>query len=610
MECILRNDRMFSRKRLSGEVNEGMMRGVLWLTLAIFIPLVGLPATEAQPPEPFSTDERAYLESRAPLAVVSDPSYPPFSIRDDDGTWRGIDIDLLSIVSAQTGIEFRMVNASSWTEGYQMLLADDADLSSAMVLSPAREAELTFSEPYAWIRFAFWVDEGRSTLDSVDAMTDHRVGVGAGYASETRLAEIQPAAIQVPVATVREGLALLQAGELDAFYGAVPTVAYELRLAGHAGVRPIDDELPAVPVHFTTRVEDQRLSGLFQRALATVSDEQREIVFMKWTGTSLAAPANEPPLFSPAARNAVLASIVALAVVGSWSLALRVQVGRRTRSLDSANELLQKELQARKEAERLQRAAAERLVLAETHLEETETATTFLHSTVHEIRTPMSPMAIHLHLLATGALGPLTERQHESVAILRRNVNRLAALTRDVSDVGRIRRGQLSLAIERIDLAALARETAQTFEPACRADNVRLDVVSDEKLDVEADASRLEQVLLNLLTNAQKATPPGGLITVRTSRTAQEIIVEVADTGVGLEPEEAAGLFQPFAQAGTSSSKKKGTGLGLYISRGIIEAHGGRIWCQSDGRGSGTTFGFALPPVGEDSLVLANPREQ
>jgi signal transduction histidine kinase len=112
---------------------------------------------------------------------------------------------------------------------------------------------------------------------------------------------------------------------------------------------------------------------------------------------------------------------------------------------------------------------------------------------------------------------------------------------------------------------------------------------------VVAYPSRIAQVLFNLVSNAVKFTPRGGRIEVRTSLRAGEVVVEVADTGLGLTPEQESRLFQPFSRVHAETHAARGTGLGLYITKGIVEQHGGRLWCHSDGPGLGTTFSFSLP---------------
>lgn len=222
--------------------------------------------------------------------------------------------------------------------------------------------------------------------------------------------------------------------------------------------------------------------------------------------------------------------------------------------------------------------------------------TRFMNIASHELRTPMTPIRTELHILQTGKRGSLTPEQHRGLQMIARNVERLNRLIRDLLDASRMQAGQLKLMPSRADLPELVAGVVQTMQGEARSKGVALDAEAPEPLWVSADGDRVVQVLVNLVENAIQFTPEGGKVSIRAAVEGGEAVVAVRDTGEGIDPHLLSRLFQPFSQAEPGMPRTEGgTGLGLFICRGIIEGHGGRIWCESEGRGKGARFLFTLP---------------
>lgn len=219
--------------------------------------------------------------------------------------------------------------------------------------------------------------------------------------------------------------------------------------------------------------------------------------------------------------------------------------------------------------------------------------TEFINSAAHELNTPLTPLLLQTHRLRTAkALEP--EERERLVGVLDRNLRRLAHLVQDMLDVARLQSGRLRLDRTPFDARRVLAESAETFADASRAKDVRVVVQAEEALPALGDARRIGQVLDNLVANAIKFTPPGGTITVEGHRDGDGPVLRVSDTGLGLRPDQVASLFQPFVRLHADLGIP-GTGLGLYICRGIVEGHGGTIACESAGPGHGTTFTVRLP---------------
>jgi signal transduction histidine kinase len=207
--------------------------------------------------------------------------------------------------------------------------------------------------------------------------------------------------------------------------------------------------------------------------------------------------------------------------------------------------------------------------------------TQFVNTLSHELRTPLTPIKVQLHILKNAPSEG--EGRKRAMDMLERNL-------------ARIQSGGLRLNRARHNASPILHESLESFADVARANDVRLDVALEAGLWADLDPKRLSQVVFNLVGNAMKFTPRGGAIRVEAFRRSDAVTVRVTDSGVGLKAEDIAKLFEPFSQVHDTMQKtNSGTGLGLYICRGIVESHGGRIWCESDGPGKGATFAFSVP---------------
>jgi signal transduction histidine kinase len=211
----------------------------------------------------------------------------------------------------------------------------------------------------------------------------------------------------------------------------------------------------------------------------------------------------------------------------------------------------------------------------------------------HDLANPLSPIALHLGILARAKPD---QDKSASLAVIRRNVDQIKRQVEDLRDLARIEGSRLRLALAPVDVAALVAEAMESFQEVANEKKIHLVVEAPEPMVAQMDRGRIGQVLYNLATNALKFTPPDGTVRV-VCRTLQDTLeVTVQDSGRGLSPEEAARLFRPFSQVHEEGEvKERGTGLGLFICKGIVEAHGGSIGVESAGHGLGATFTFRLP---------------
>ncbi|MBI4770258.1 MAG: GAF domain-containing protein, partial [Chloroflexi bacterium] len=222
----------------------------------------------------------------------------------------------------------------------------------------------------------------------------------------------------------------------------------------------------------------------------------------------------------------------------------------------------------------------------------------FLANMSHELRTPLNSILGFTDVMLEELDGPLTDLMGNDLQVIRKNGRHLLNLINDVLDMAKIEAGKLSLIPERFDLQEVLEEVVDITGPLARekALDLRLETEAFERLDLEADRMRLRQVMINLVNNAIKFTE-AGYVTIRAVRSDGWLRVMVSDTGLGIPASQLDTIFQEFHQVDNSTTRKAGgTGLGLPISRHLIQMHGGRLWVESTGvPGEGSTFFIELP---------------
>ena len=209
--------------------------------------------------------------------------------------------------------------------------------------------------------------------------------------------------------------------------------------------------------------------------------------------------------------------------------------------------------------------------------------------------TAMESEWMGVHLLLEDTTNPLTERQQEILQVCREDTARLDRLMRDLLDLSKIESGDVTPVRAPVRPAALVRDAVEALRLQIEARGLTLSVEAAPDLPrVFVDRGQIERVVANLVTNAARATEAGGRIVVSGVERGGEVAVSVTDTGTGIARDDLAKIFEPFVQAAGASSARGGAGLGLTISRRIVEAHGGQLSVQSE-VGKGSTFTFTLP---------------
>jgi signal transduction histidine kinase len=219
----------------------------------------------------------------------------------------------------------------------------------------------------------------------------------------------------------------------------------------------------------------------------------------------------------------------------------------------------------------------------------------FIDTLSHELKTPLTSIIAAAGLLAEELETTGDESYQKLSQTIIHNANTLQTRLGELMDIVKTGSGKLQLQLEPVDMRSLLQGIGWQMSPLLQSKKHKLNMDLPPSLPIiRGDGPRLEQVVLNLMTNAAKFTPEGGNITLRARQSGGELLVEVQDDGIGIAKEEQAKLFKPYSRLNADRQRHPGLGLGLALAKQVVELHGGKIWVGSE-PGKGSTFSFSLP---------------
>ena len=226
----------------------------------------------------------------------------------------------------------------------------------------------------------------------------------------------------------------------------------------------------------------------------------------------------------------------------------------------------------------------------------------FLATMSHELRTPLTAILGFSQLLADELFGPLNTKQREQIGSIHDSGTHLFSLISDILDLSKVEANRVSLVRQLTDMKPLLQESLNVVRGGAEAKGITLHTFISTLSPLACDPRRVKQILYNYLGNAVKFTPLGGRVELRAQEVSGWLRVEVRDNGIGVAAENIPKLFQPFSQVDSSLTRNYGgTGLGLALSKRLVELHGGEVWVESK-LGKGSCFGFSLPYTPADTL--------
>lgn len=516
------------------------------------------------PQAALTAEEQAWLNEHPVLRVGIDPHWAPVEFVDEAGIAQGISITYLKNMEIMLGVRFEIAKGLSWSEALRQLKEGMIDLLPAMVATPDRRQSYRFTDPYLSFPAAIFSAAAVAYLGDLDALKGKVVAVVRDEATHAWLREQRPELQLLPVEDTREALRKTAAGEAFAFVGNLVTTSYYIGQSGLNQIKVVGETPFVYRLGVGVRRDWPMLAGILQKGLDAIPKSERDAIYHDWISIQYQHRIDYGTLWTVL----TLAGLT-LFVIVYWNRRLALEVSQR-REVETALR------DAKDAAEQANRAKS-----------------VFLANMSHDLRTPLGAVLGFAQLLERHER--LGDRQRQYVDGIRRGGERLLGLVNDVLDLAKVEANRFDLVPVDWNSADLWRELAEMFRGRAEQKGVgfRIEPAPALPRTLSCDLKCLRQILVNLLDNAVKFTGQGEVV-LRASFEDDHLILGVADTGVGIPPEQTDGIFEPFHQVGSANHRALGAGLGLSIAKGLVARMGGSLAVES-APGQGSTFWVRIP---------------
>lgn len=537
-----------------------------FITLIIALSCFQLPARGEVDSSVILTDEeRKWLIDNPVVNYSSDPNFPPIEFHNGKEHHSGMSKDFVVLLGKKMGIRFNLIESESWTEIMKMGQTRKIDMWSAAAPTASRREYMNFTKSYIQLPAVIIVRDDKKQMQTMDTLSGKKIAVGKGYAIQDFISDNHPELDIEAVPNVLTGLRMVSLGLVEAMIVNIAVAKYyieqdaitNLRVGGKSGF--------TYDLAFASRKDWPLLNSVLEKGMSRITQEEMQDIYQKWT------PKEEETWITVKNLLAwILGSLLVFAVGSTivWSLALNKEVKIRSIELMSAKE----------EAEKANRTKSE-----------------FLSSMSHELRTPLNAILGFTDLLQGKFFGPLNDKQSGYVSQIDESGKHLLALITDLLDMTKIEAGKMHLKLESFPPQELIDASLALMKPKLVEKSFEVKSFVDPSLNkMTGDLRKCKQIMLNLLSNAVKYTPENGRIEVKASQFEDFIRITVSDSGIGISPEDQIKIFSEFEQVNRVRDEALGgTGIGLALTRRLVELHGGEIGVESDSKG--TTFWFHLP---------------
>lgn len=560
------------------------LQGWLFLAGIIFPSLVFSNSNSNSNSVPILTvSEQAWIKDNSVIRLAVDIAWPPFEWINDNKEYQGIAADYMRLIESKLGIRFEVEKEKTWTEVVDAVKQHQLDVFSCVARNPQREEFVNFTRPYLSFPMVIITTSEVSYIDGVQDLKGSRVGVVKGYATHEYLAANHPEIELFIAETTEQGLEAISQGKIDSFVDNIATASHLIQKKGLTNLK-ISGEMPIrYELGLAVRKDWPELVGILQKALDSISDEQRKQIHSKWISVRYEHAFDYSLLWKTA-----IAFIFIIGLLYFYNRRLAGEISHRKLAEQAAKV-------SRDEAHKASRAKSE-----------------FLSVMSHELRTPLTSIKGALGLLSGGVIPDIPEQAQKLLRIASENSERLNVLVNDILDIEKLLAGKVVLVRQDVRVGALITKAARTNQGFADQYGVKLSVeqgLCDDR-EVNVDEGRLLQVLSNLLSNAVKYSPQNSEVLISALCVDAKVRFMVTDQGKGVPEAFHAQIFSRFSQADTSDTREKGgTGLGLAISKEIIESHGGVIGFQNN-HNKGATFYFELPVILKGARIRKNKNQQ
>lgn len=519
-------------------------------------------------------EELNWLAENPVIRVAAAPTTRPIEFLSENGQISGMSGDYLELLSRILKVEFVWAGNETWGQGYDMAVADEADMMSFIIDNAERREHFDFTNGYLSGFFVIFAKDGTETIGSLEGLIGKKVAQMNNSAIRANILRDYPGIEVVDVDSTIEALNLLENEDVDAHVAILPIASYYIATENFDNIRVVGQTQYDITYSMGIRNNKPLLSSAIIKAMNSISSADEIDISRRWLTTTINEELDYTLIW-----QVLVAGVVVLLLVLIWAMSLRREVQRR--------EVVEKELiMARELAWEMQSQAEEA----------NEAKTTFLANMSHEIRTPLNAIIGFSDVMASGVVGEVKIPKHkEYLEDIKNSGDHLATVINDILDLSKIEAGKWQLIEREFSLNDCLDSAIAIVKTLAQQKQISLRCICSDQIIVYGEENSFKRALINLLSNAVKFTKEHGKIDVILEKNDKGVTLTVKDNGIGIPEDKIEKVLKPFEQNSEfNTTSEGGTGLGLPIVKQLMELHDCTFKLESD-VGVGTSAIISIP---------------